>query len=244
MSFATRLMAGAALVAAGLAAQPAQAQLFGGDDEARQAIIKLRQELADVRSEDQRGRLALAAQIEQLQQQMSQMRGQLETLSKQIADTQQAQRQLSLDMTEQPPAAGGPGQPEAANLLAAGGEEQTSYDAAIDYFRKGQYRESATALQAFVQKFPQSTYAPTAQFYWGSSLYALKDYKSAISRLQGVLQNWPDNARAPDALLVIAGSQIELNDRNAARATLQRIIKDYPGSQAANTARDRLQLLQ
>lgn len=239
-------MRGISLIAATtacMAAAPVHAQIFGGDDEARQAILKQRQELSEVRAEGQRGRLQLASQIEQLQNQINQMRGQIETLTKQVADSQQAQRALSMDMSEQQQRQSGPGV-DAAGILSADGEEQASYDAAIDLFRNGAYKESAAALGQFVQKYPQSSYAPTAQFYWGSSLYALRDYKSAINRLQTMVQTWPDNARSPDALLVVAGSQIELGDQNAARNTLQRIIKDYGNSQAANTARDRLQLLQ
>ena len=226
-----------------MVATPVHAQLFGGDDEARQAILKQRQELSEVRAEGQRGRLQLASQIEQLQHQTNQMRGQIETLSKQVADSQQAQRALYMDLSEQQQRESGPGV-DAAGMLSANGDEQAAYDAAIDLFRNGAYKESAAALGAFVQKYPQSSYAPTAQFYWGSSLYALRDYKSAINRLQTMVQTWPDNARSPDALLVVAGSQIELGDQNAARTTLQRIIKDYGNSQAASTARDRLQLLQ
>lgn len=238
-------MRGISLIAATtvcMAAAPVHAQLFGGDDEARQAILKQRQELGEVRAEGQRGRLQLASQIEQLQSQINQMRGQIETLTKQVADSQQAQRALSMDLSEQQQRQSGPGV-DAAGILSADGEEQSSYDAAIDLFRNGAYKESAAALGQFVQKYPQSSYAPTAQFYWGSSLYALRDYKSAVNRLQAMVQTWPDNPRSPDALLVIAGSQIELGDQNAARNTLQRIIKDYSTSQAANTARDRLELL-
>lgn len=233
-----------AALLAGIAAAPAHAQLFGGDDEARQAIIKLRQEMGDVRSEGQRGRLQLATQVEQLQRQIELMRGQIETLSKQLADSQQAQRNLSQDLSEQQQRGGLPGAPDAAGLLGASGEEQAAYDQAIDLFRNGAYKESAAALGQFVQRYPQSTYAPTAQFYWGSSLYAAKEYKSAIGQLQTMVKNWPDSQRAPDALLVIAGSQIELNDLSGARATLQRIISQYANSQAAATARDRLSLLQ
>lgn len=223
---------------------PAHAQLFGGDNEAREAILKQRQELTDLRADNQRGLLQLSSQIEQLQNQMSQMRGQIETLTKQVADAQQRQRDLSLDMSERDQRqTNPPGTPDAGALLNASGDEQTAYDNAIDLFRQGSYKESASALGQFVERYPQSSYTPTAQFYWGSSLYALRDYKSAINRLQTMVKNWPDNQRAPDALLVIAGSQIELGDQKAARTTLERITKDYANSEAANTARDRLQLL-
>src|SRR5690606_32649751 len=87
---------------------PAHAQLFGGDDQARQAILSLRQEVANLREESRRARLQLATQIEQLQSQMSQMRGQIETLTKQVSDARQAQRDLYMDMAEQQPGASNP----------------------------------------------------------------------------------------------------------------------------------------
>ncbi len=218
---------------------PAHAQLFGGDDQARQAILSLRQEVANLREESRRARLQLATQIEQLQSQMSQMRGQIETLTKQVSDARQAQRDLYMDMAEQQPGASNP-----AALLNAPSEEQALYDQAIDRFRNGDYKTAAQQFSTFISKYSGSALAPTAQFYLGSSLYAQKEYQSAINQLQVMVKNWPDNARAPDALLVIAGSQIELRNYDGAKATLQRIIRDYADAPAASTARDRLKLLQ
>lgn len=223
-----------ALISASLLASPAQAQLFGGDDEARQAILKLRQEVENLRSEGQRGRLTLANQLETQQRQIMQMRGQIETLEKQVTDLQRA--------TGTAPAAGStlPGSPAAGAV----GAEQVAYDQAIEVFRRGDYAAAAQALGQFVEQYPGSSLAPTAQFYWGSSLYATKEYRSAIQRLEALVQSAPRHARAADALLVIAGSQIETGERATARTTLQRIVQNYPDTQAANTARDRLQLLQ
>src|SRR5690606_15480150 len=174
----TRRLALLAVAVTSVAAAPAQAQLFGGDAQARQAILNLRQELGDVRSEGQRGRLQLASQVEQLQRQIDQLRGQIETLSKQVADSQQAQRDMYLDMSErqQRPA----GSPDAASILGANADEQAAYDSAIDLFRNADYKGAAQALRSFVTQYPNSGFAPTAQFYLGSSHYALKDYKNAI----------------------------------------------------------------
>lgn len=222
---------------------PAQAQLFGGDDQARQAILNLREEVNNLRSESQRGRMQLAGQIEQLQSQLAQMRGQIETLTKQVADSKQAQRDLYMDMAERESGPSRPGAPDAGALLEAGGDEQAAYDNAIDLFRKGDYKSSAQQLSTFMSKYPDGSLAPTAQFYLGSSLYAQKEYKSAITQLQAMVKKWPQNQRAPDALLVIAGSQIELRSYDGAKTTLQRIIREYPNTPAAATARERLELL-
>ena len=226
-----------ALISTSLLAGPAQAQLFGGDDEARQAILKLRQEVDSLRSEGQRGRLTLANQIEAQQRQIMQMRGQIETLEKQVADLQRNAGVAT--------ASGGglPGAVGAGSPSGAASAEQAAYDQAIEVFRRGDYAAAAQAMARFTEQYPASNLVPSAQFYWGSSLYATKEYRSAIQRLDAMVQAAPRHPRAADALLVIAGSQIELGERASARTTLQRIIRDYPDAPAANTARDRLQLL-
>lgn len=209
-----------------LAALAAPAQAFA-DDEARQAILDLRQQVQKQNEQNQRARLQLADQIQSLQQEIAQLRDQLELVSRQQPGGQTAQG------ASNPPGA-----------TASDPAEQAAYDGAIDQFRKGQYKEAAESLAAFVALYPNSELAPTAQFYLGSSRYAQKDFNGAIEQLDMLVQNAPDSARAPDALLVIAGSQIELNNRAGAKASLQRIVKDYAGTPAADTAKSRLQLLQ
>ena len=247
------LLATATCLSASLFGTPARAALFS-DDEARQAILDLRKEVRDkLEQQDQKltsglgngqnSQIQLASQIDQLQQQIARLQGQIEILTKQVADTQQAQKDSYLDLDTrlkrlEPQTTSVDGQEATVD---AG--EKRSYDAAIDLFRNGKYSEAIPALTGFIRQYPQSPYAPAAQFYVGSSYYALKDYKSAISQQQTMVKNYPDNVRAPDALLVIAGSQVELNDRRGARTTLERIVKNYPGVPAAQTAKDRLELL-
>ncbi|WP_299450474.1 tol-pal system protein YbgF [uncultured Pigmentiphaga sp.] len=248
-----RLLAAGACIGASLSGFSAHAALFS-DDEARQAIIDLRREvreradqqarkLDEELAQSQRSQLQLASQIEQLQQEIARLRGQIEILTKQVADTQQAQKDIYLDIDTRLKRV----EPQTASIdgqeTTVSAEEKRAYDAAIDIFRNGNYAEAIRALSAFVRQYPQSPYAPAAQFYIGSSHYALKDYKSAIAQQQTMVKNYPNNVRAPDALLVIAGSQVELNDRRGARATLERIIREYPGVPAAQTAKERLELL-
>ncbi|AZY53669.1 tol-pal system protein YbgF [Bordetella avium] len=210
-----------------LATLAAPAHAFS-DDEARRAILDLRQQLQQQNEQNSRARLQLADQIQSLQQEIAQLRDQLELVSR------------------QQPSGQGQGQQHPANpqgVEVGDPQEQAAFDGATDLYRKGQYKEAAESLAAFTALYPNSDLAPTAQFYLGSARYASRDYKGAIEQLSNLLQKSPDNARAPDALLVIAGSQIELNNRAGAKTTLQRIVRDYPNSPAANTAKSRLQLL-
>src|SRR5690606_19296208 len=110
----------------------------------------------------------LASQIEQLQNQLAQMRGQIETLTKQVADSKQAQRDLYMDIAERQSGPSQPGALDAGALLDAGSDEQAAYDNAIDLFRKGDYKGAAQQLSSFMSKYPDGALAPTAQFYLGS----------------------------------------------------------------------------
>jgi len=208
-------------------ALPLSAHAFA-DDDARKAIIDLRQQIQTMTEANQRARIQLADQIETLQQELMQLRSEIEQMGR----------------GGRAPGADGTSTANGSASAAQDPTEQSAYDGAIDQFRKGQYKDAAESLAAFIALFPNSTLTPSANFYLGSSRYGLKDYKGAIEQLTATVTKYPALPRAPDALLVIAGSQIELNNRAAAKATLQRIVKDYKGTPAAETAAKRLQLLQ
>ena len=199
------------------------------DDDARKAIVELRQQVRTLTEANQRARIQLADQIEALEQEVMRLRGDMEQLTR-------------------------PGGARGTSSTAGGGRapdaqsqdprEQSAFDQSMETFRKGQYKETIQNLTAFMTLYPDSTLTPTAQFYLGSSRYALKDFKGAMGTLQAMVQKYPTQQRAPDALLMVAACQIELNNRPGAKVTLQRIIKDYKGTPAADTATKRLPLLQ
>lgn len=199
------------------------------DDDARKAIVELRQQVRTLTEANQRARIQLADQIEALEQEVMRLRGDMEQLTR-------------------PGGAGGvssaSGGGRAPDAQSQDPREQSAFEQSMETFRKGQYKETIQNLTAFMTLYPDSTLAPTAQFYLGSSRYALKDFKGAMGTLQAMVQKYPTQQRAPDALLMVAACQIELNNRPGAKVTLQRIIKDYKGTPAADTAAKRLPLLQ
>jgi tol-pal system protein YbgF len=195
------------------------------DDEARKAILELRQQVRTMNEANQRARIQLSDQIEALGQEIVRLRNDIEQLGR-------------------PAAAGGAAGGRAADPRSQDPREQAAFDQSMESFRKAQYKETVQNLTAFLTLYPDSKLAPTAQFYLGSSRYAMKDYKGAITTLQAMVQKYPKEPRAADALLMVASCQIELNNRAGAKTTLQRIVKDYKGTPAADTATKRLPLLQ
>jgi tol-pal system protein YbgF len=202
-----------------------QSALAFTDDEARKAILDLRQQIRTMNEANQRARIQLSDQIEALGQEIVRLRGDLEQLGR-------------------PAGAGGAAGGRPADPRSQDPREQAAFEQSIESFRKAQYKETVQNLTAFLTLYPDSKLAPTAQFYLGSSRFAMKDFKGAITTLQAMVQKYPTEPRAADALLMVASSQIELNNRAGAKTTLQRIVKDYKGTPAADTATKRLPLLQ
>src|SRR5512139_3088288 len=189
-----------------LIAVPAHAQLFGGDDEARKAILQLRGQVTALQQRDteltarldrmesaQRNQLELVNQLESLRQENARLRGQVETLTNEVATLQKRNRDLYADLDTrlkafEPIATTVDGRPATVDRA-----EQAAYDAALAQFRAGDFRGAATGLQAFLAKWPKSAHAPAASYWLGNSLYGLKDYRGAIAAQQAVVDRYPDS---------------------------------------------------
>jgi tol-pal system protein YbgF len=227
----------------------AHAALFE-DDEARRAILDLRQRveqsntavknLGDENAQLRRSLLDLQSQIEGLKAELSQSRGAQEQLARDLSEVQMRQKDVVNGMNERL------SRFEPQKVTVDGAEfmaepaEKRDYDAAMDTFRKGDFAAAQTALGQFVQRYRKSGYAPSALFWLGNAQYANKDYKDSMANFQQMLKSSPAHPRAPEAMLAISNVQIELKDLKGARKTLDELIKTYPASETAATARDRL----
>jgi tol-pal system protein YbgF len=248
-----RSVLAAAACAAALFSVSAQAALFE-DDEARRAILELRQRVDQQRQQMgdelrrateenaalRRSLLELQSQIEALRSEAARLRGTDEQITRDLADVQKQQRDITQGVNDRLRKF------EPAQVTVDGREftadpaEQTAFEAALASFRKGEFPAAQTAFADFVRKYPSSGYRPTALFWLGNAQYANRDYRGAIANFRALLQQAPDHPRAPEAVLSIANCQIELKDNAAARRTLDDLVKAYPQSEAASAARERL----
>jgi tol-pal system protein YbgF len=271
----------AAIAAAGAfialaAALPSRAGLFD-DDEARRRIDLLRKELAQ-QGNDNEARIAkleelirnigvveLVRSLEQTNQEIARLRGQIEVLANENQQLQKRQRDFYLDLDsrmkrlEGAPAGAGPAvsTPPSAEAPAGAAAQQAqrtptkdeqarevkAYDAASNLFRRNDFRSAIDAFRAFLKEYPDSQLAVNASYWIGISYANLRDYRNALSTQQEILAKYPQSAKAPDAMLAIAAIQIEQGDSGSARNTLEDIIARYPGSEAAGKARTRLAAL-
>ena len=231
----------------------AQAALFD-DDEARKAILDLRQKVdvqqqrnaEDLRKANddnaqlRRSILDLSNQLETLRADLAKLRGQDEQLARDVAELQRKQK----DMTQGVDDRLRKFEPSKVTVdgkeFVASPAEIRDFDAALAALRKGEFVPAQTAFLEFFKRYPETGYRPSALFWLANAQYALRSYREAITNFKSVVGLAPDHLRAPEAALSIANCQIELKDMVSARKTLTDLIKVYPQSEAASVAKDRL----
>ena len=243
----------AAITFAALTCVSGHAALFE-DDEARRAVLDLRQRvdalrqssegsgqrLSDDNAQMRRSLLDLQGQIESLRSEQAALRGQNEQLQRDVSELQRRQKDIAKGVDErlrqfEPVPVTLDGQEFSADPA-----EKRDFDAALALFRKGDFAAAQTAFAAFDKRYPKSGYSPSALFWLGNAQYALRDYKEAINNFKQLLATAPTHMRAPEAALSIANCQSELKDAKSARKTLEDLLKVYPQSEAAAAAKERL----
>ena len=248
---------------------PLHAGLFE-DDEARRAILDLRQKVETMRmsievlrSENQslikkgsevtdknqdelqvlrRSMLDLQNQIESLRADLAKSLGANESMLKSLSEWQREQKDKIQAQDDRLRKL------EPLKVTLDGREflvepaEKREHDLALDIFRKGEYGQAAMQWSDFVRRYPQSGYKPTALFWLGNAQYAVKDYKEAMASFRSLVALAP-HPRVPESLLALANCMIELKDTRGARKVLEDLIKAHPESEAAAAAKDRLSRL-
>jgi tol-pal system protein YbgF len=237
-----RFAAAACIAGTAFTAVPAHAGIFD-DDQARQAILDLRSKtdsLSSQLSAAQRTILDQSNRLDQLNQQVATLRGQNEDMANQLSTLQKQQKDYYTDLDTRLKKF----EPQQQTVDGVQGEvqpgETDSFNAASQQFRSGDFKNAAASFRAFISKYPNSPYQPTAQYWLGNALYALRDYKGSTAVWQGVVKNYPQHPRAPEALLAIANNQLEQGQKAAAKKTLEQIVAQYGGSDVAQSAQSKL----
>ena len=271
-----------ALLICALGATQARAGVFD-DEEARRLVTDLR-----IKTEarfDQQGKtqLDLANQIQSQSEEISRLRGQVETLTYELDTAKKRQQDFYLDLDTRlrrlepqvagtaavDPAAGAANQPPASDSAQErrlrmlepqvadtatadpasaaiqtpatdSAQESKEYEAALNHFKANKYKEAAWGFSAFVQKHPNSSLAPNAQFWLSNAWIAQRNCAKAIEAHSVVTTKYADSPKAADSWLAMANCQQEMGNSTAARRSLESLVAKYPNSPAAETARERL----
>jgi tol-pal system protein YbgF len=172
----------------------------------------------------------LTGQIEQLQYKNNQLQQQLEKM--------QADYEFRLEQVEKGggrPGAAAPARPATPSTAtappaaagAAGAADQI-YNDAFKKLQDGDYAGAEKGFKAFVQRYPQHALAGNAQYWLGETFYARRDYQNAMTAFAEGYKNYKSSPKGPDNLLKLGVTLATLNRKTDACAIFARFAQDYP----------------
>lgn len=203
---------------------------------------------------DYNGTAHLLNTIDQLRQEMMEMRGQLEEHAFRIEQLQQEGRDRYLDLDERisrlndqsgkvPPAPVANLKPpmvsapvieaaEKKNQSALKAEEAT-YQSAFALIRSKQFDKAKNALQEQLKIYPEGRYADNAHYWLGEVDMAQGHYDAAKVSFQIILNEFPKSPKVPDASYKLGRVYDLLGNQKEAKRLLELVIQEYPDSSAA-----------
>lgn len=217
----------------------------------------LTQRLARIESLLQnQGLVELMQQLQNLQTELQELRGDVEKHGNELEGIQRRQRELYLDIDRrlndlqlqssmaapavegnQPAAEGTSG---AAASAQGGDQERAGYMNAFEILRESRYAEAIQAFTHFLQQYPNGKYANNAQYWLAEAYYASGDMQKALAEFGKVIDLYPSSSKIPDAKLKLGYTYYELGQWAKARDALTGVMTAYPNSSFALLAEKRL----
>lgn len=118
--------------------------------------------------------------------------------------------------------------------------EKEAYQAAFDTLKEGRYKEAKVELKAFLDKYPNSSFAGNAQYWLGEAHYVTRKFEQGVVEFQKVINDYPGSNKVPDAMLKLGYTHYELKQFPQAKTVLQDLSTRFPDETAARLAAKRL----
>lgn len=195
--------------------------------------------------------------IQQLQEQVRRLQGDVEEQRHLINRLQEQGRDRYIDLDQrilelsekvasQPePGSAGASAPQADAGTAPvmkeyrppGPEESQAYERIIDLIRnQKKYDEAITRIYEFIDQYPEGDLTVNA-YYWLGEVYLVKpQLEQAKQAFTIVATRYPDHRKAPDALYKLGVTHDRMGEKEDARRVMNRVLEDYPSSSAAKLA--------
>ncbi len=183
--------------------------------------------------------------LNQLQQSLTMLTGQLEQLQYRNQQLQQQMEKMQADYEyrlEQMEKGGGrPGgaPPPRPNTQAAapppssaaappGAGADQLYNDAFKKLQDGDYAGAERGFKAFLQSNPKHTLAGNAQYWLGETYYARRDYQNAMTAFAEGYKVYRGSSKGPDNLLKLGVTLAVLGRKPDACAVFAKFNQDYP----------------
>ncbi len=239
-------------VSAGVSAQAPVYDVNGTDRELEKRIAVL-ERMVDSRTEMQH---RLQQQIDTMQNEVDELRGALEVNTNKLEKVLERQRELYLEIDKRVEALKQNGvassssqssaqvsQPAQSQQTSAQASqsESVAYDNAVNLILKSrEYDKAIPAFQSFIQRFPNSEFAPNAHYWLGQLLFNKQAWGEAEEQFQIVANRFSDSSKRPDALLKLGVIAERQGNKGSAREYFEQVVSQYPNSSARKLAESRL----
>jgi tol-pal system protein YbgF len=141
-----------------------------------------------------------------------------------------------------PPPSGGVGAAAPASGVPAMSAEQ-AYQTALTDYTKGNLDLALQEFTEYVKTFPNTDYAPSAQFYVGETYRRKGDLQNAIEAYNQVIDGYKDNNKTPDAFYMKGVTLVQAGKPTAAKKEFTELIRRYPNTDLASKAKSQLKSL-
>ncbi len=178
--------------------------------------------------------------LDQISNQISQTRRDVEDLRSTVATLQAAQQAPPAAADAATPATGEMTVPAAAVPPA---DPIQTYQAAYRDYQRANYDLAIEGFRDFLSAAPTSDMADNASYWIGESLFSQKKYREAIQQFDAVVNNYPKSDKVPGALLKKGYAYINVGERAQGVVQLQYVLHEHPRSQEASLARQKLRQL-
>lgn len=119
-------------------------------------------------------------------------------------------------------------------------DEQISYMAAYELVKNKKFDDALAAMQSFVTKYPQGGYTANAHYWLGELLMVKQDYTGAIEHFEVVLQQFPSSTKTAASLLKTGYALAASGKKQEAISRLQQVVTTYPNTNTAQLAKAKL----
>lgn len=117
------------------------------------------------------------------------------------------------------------------------GAPRVVYDAAFANLKNGRYEEAYSGFSGFLERWPNHSLSPNAQYWMAETLYVRGEYDKALREFAMGYRKWPNSVKAPDNLLKMALCLDKLGRKSQSCTALSKLQSDYKGSAITRRAR-------
>jgi tol-pal system protein YbgF len=206
-----------------------------------QRVAKLEQQMSNFTQID------LMGKIDNLQEQIQQLRGELEVqkhelklmhdqlnnfyqdLDKRVSNKSNFST-LVTAATETKDKSGLDGIPLTSSKAVS---EEQAYQDGLKFIKDKKYSEAISKMQAYLRDYSSGKYSANAHYWLGEIYYMQLQSQKAANEFQTIINIYPNSSKIPDAMLKMGMIYNDRGEYSKAYKQFQQLKKQYPESKAA-----------